>query len=126
MVTKGTFKIIANDEALKAKLKQTPLVSYKDKAVEVQRLYTFKPDRVVVKDELVWVYPDMEMTTVYFSAAFMPGCVQGPARLMKGAVTAGFYVVGSGGERLPPGITYPFTAENFLKHGIGICWRSSR
>src|SRR5882724_10820688 len=54
VVAKGTFKIIAQDEAVKAKIKQTPLVSYKDKAVEIKRTYHFKADRVVESDELVW------------------------------------------------------------------------
>jgi len=126
VIAKGTFKIIAQDEALKAKLKQTPLVSYKDKAVEIKRIYTFKPDRVVESDELVWVYPDMEMTTVYFSAAFMPASVQGPALLVKDAANASFYVVSSGGEKLPQGIRYPFTSENFLKNGYKISLRTTQ
>lgn len=126
VATKGTFKIITNDETLKAKLKQTPLVSYRDKAVEIKRTYTFMPDRVVEKDELVWMYPDMEMTTFYYMPAFTHGSVQGPARLVKDAVKASFYNVGSGGDRLPKGISYPFTAENFLKNGYKVSLRTTQ
>jgi len=111
---------------VKLKIKQRGLVSYKDKAIEIKRSYHFKSDRILESDELVWVYPDMEVTTVYFSAAFMPGCVQGPAQLVKDTAKAGFYVVGSGGEKLPQGISYPFTSENFLKNGYKVSLRTTQ
>jgi len=59
----------------------------------------------------------MEFTAIEWTASFLPGCVQSPARLVKGAANAGFYPVGSGGEKLPRGIGYPFLVENFLKNG---------
>jgi hypothetical protein len=59
----------------------------------------------------------MEFTAVEWTASFGFGRVQSPARLVNGAVKTSFYPVGSGGEELPKGIAYPFTAENFLKTG---------
>jgi hypothetical protein len=122
LLTTGTFKILAKDEPAKAELRKTH-VSYKDKTIEVKRTYTFKPDRVLVNDELLWVHADMQFKTFYFTAAFMPGAVQGPARLVKGAANASFYGVSSGGKKLPPEITYPFTSENFLKNGYKVSLR---
>jgi hypothetical protein len=124
VIAMGTFKILTKDEVRRVKLKQS-LKSYRDKAVEIQRTYMFKPDRITVKDEVVWAHTDMEMTTVYFTAAFMPGCVQGPARLVRGATKAPFNVVPSGGGPIPPGITYPFVSENFLKNGYKVTLRTT-
>ena len=123
LITTGTFKVETQDADLKAKLRKT-LVGYKDKTVELKRAYTFKPDRVVVKDELLWVYPDMSIRRLDFSSRFMPGEVQSPARLVNGAVKASFYEVGSGGEKIPKGIVYPFTTENFLKNGYIVSVRT--
>ena len=97
LLSTGTFKILVTDETAKANLRK-PHVSYKEKTLDVKRTYTFKPDRVVVSDEVLWLHPGMEIKTLYFTAAFMPGCVQGPARLVKGAVTASFYGSDLGGQ----------------------------
>jgi hypothetical protein len=115
----GTFKILTADETIKAKLKGR-FKNYTDRTVDIKRVYTFKPDRIVMNDDILWVYPDMEITTVYVTSSFLPRCVQSPARLVKGAVKADFHAVGSGGGRIPKGITYPFTAENLLKHGYKV------
>jgi hypothetical protein len=116
LLTTGTFKVVTEDSDLKAKLKKS-LVGYKDKTVEFKRIYTFKPDRVVVNDELLWVYPDMQIKRLDFSSRFAPGVIQAPARLVNGPVKASFYEVTSAGEKVPKGITYPLTAENYLKNG---------
>jgi hypothetical protein len=119
LLTTGTFKILVNDEPAKTNLRKAH-ASYKEKTLEVKRTYTFKPDRMVVKDEMVWLYPDMQFKTFYFTAAFMPGVIQGPARFVNGAAAASFNVTSSGGKKIPAGITYPFTAENFLKSGYKV------
>jgi hypothetical protein len=124
LIATGTFKILEKDEAVKATLRKT-LVGYKDKTVVVKRVYAFKPDRVVMKDELLWVYPDMELKRLDFTPVFTPGCVQGPARLVNGSVRASFLVVGSSGGKVPKGISYPFTAENFLKNGYKVSLRTT-
>jgi hypothetical protein len=124
LLTTGTFKILVKDEAEKAELRKAH-ASYKDKTLEVKRVYTFKADRVLVDDEFLWMHPEMEFKTFYFTAAFMPGCVQGPARLVKGAEQASFYGVSSGGKKLPVGISYPFTSENFLKDGYKVSVRTA-
>jgi hypothetical protein len=112
----GTFKIISTNQAVKAKL-AGKLRSYQEKTVKIKRLYAFKPDRIEIADEILWVYPGMDFNAVEWTASFLPGSIQSPARLVKGALKANFYPVGSGGDKLPKGITYPFTAENFLKNG---------
>ena len=112
----GIFKIISTSEAVKAKLRGK-LKNYHEKTVEINRVYAFRPDRVLITDEVLWVYPDMEFNAIEWTSSFVPGCVQSPVRLVKGAVKASFYPVGSGGEKVPKGIDYPFTAENFLKSG---------
>jgi hypothetical protein len=112
----GTFKIVATSEAVQAKLRGK-FRNYREKTVEINRVYSFKPDRVVMTDEVLWVHPDLEFDNIEWTSSFVPGCVQSPVRLVKGEVKASFYPVGSGGERLPKGIAYPFTAENFLKSG---------
>jgi hypothetical protein len=112
----GTFKIIATDEAVKAKLKGK-FKSYQEKTVAIKRVYEFKPDRVLMTDEVAWLYPDMEFNSLYLMASFLPGCVQCPARLVTGAEKANFYPVSSSGDKLPQGIAYPFISENFLKSG---------
>ena len=89
LLSTGTFKILVTDETAKAELRKAH-ASYKDKTVELKRTYTFKPDRVIVDDEVLWLHPDMDLKTLYFTSAFMPGCVQGPARLTHGATTASF------------------------------------
>jgi hypothetical protein len=124
LVTTGTFKVVTEDADLKAKLKKT-LVGYKGKTVEFKRAYTFKLDRVVVNDELLWVYPDMGIRRLDFSSRFAPGTVQGPARLVSGTMKACFYEVGSGGEKVPKGITYPLAAENYLKNGYVVSVRNT-
>jgi hypothetical protein len=76
-------------------------------------------------DELLWVQPDTQVTTVYFTPAFMPGSVQGPARLINGTATADFLVTTSGGKKIPARIAYPFTAETFLKNGHKVSVRTA-
>jgi hypothetical protein len=125
LLATGTFKILATDEALKADLRKAH-VSYKDKTVDVKRTYTFKPDRIVVDDQVLWLHPDLDFKTVYFTPAFMPGVIQGPARLSSGATTASFNVVSSGGKKVPDGITFPCTAANFLKNGYKVSVRTSQ
>src|SRR5262249_36052409 len=98
---------------------------YKDRTVELKRAYTFQPDRVIVNDELLWVYPDMGIRRLDFSARFAPGTIQAPARLVSGATRASFYEVGSGGEKVPKGITYPLTSQNFLKNGYVVSLRNT-
>jgi hypothetical protein len=115
----GTFKILTADEAVKGKLKGR-LKSYASRTVDITRVYTFKPDRILMNDDILWVYPDMEISTVYVTSSFVPRSVQSPARLVKGAAKADFYATGSGGARLPKGITYPFAAEDFLKNGYKV------
>lgn len=112
----GTFKIVSTDPAVKASLAGR-LRSYKEKTIEIKRSYSFQPDGIDITDEVLWVHPGMDFDKIEWTASFLPGCVQSPARLLKGAVKASFYPVGSGGDRLPAGITYPFTAENILKNG---------
>jgi hypothetical protein len=112
----GTFKVISTNPAVKAAL-AGKLRSYKEKTVEIKRLYAFRPDGVDITDEVLWVYPGMEFNKIEWTASFKPGCIQSPARLLKGTVKASFYPVGSGGDKLPKGITYPFTAENIFKNG---------
>jgi len=124
LVTTGTFKVLVTDETARANLKKTH-VSYKDKTLEVKRTYTFKPDRVVIEDQVLWVHHDTEMKTFYFTAAFVPGAIQGPARLVNGAKAASFYVTSSGGKKVPAGIVYPSTAENFLKNAYKVSLRTT-
>jgi hypothetical protein len=112
----GTFKVISTNPTVKASL-AGKLRSYQEKTVKIKRLYAFRPDRIEVTDEVLWLYPGMEFTAVEWTASFLPGRVQSPARLVKGAAKASFYPVGSGGDKLPKEITYPFTAETFLKNG---------
>src|SRR5207245_2042824 len=112
----GTFKIVSTNPAVKTRL-AGKLRSYKERTAKINRRYAFKPDRIEITDDILWVYPGMEFNAIEWTASFLPGCVQSPARLVKGAVNASFYPVGSGGAKLPEGITYPFTAENFLKNG---------
>jgi hypothetical protein len=124
LVTTGTFKILVADETAKANLRKAH-VSYKDKTLQVKRNYTFKPDRIVMEDELLWVHPDLDMKTFYLTAAFMPRAVQGPARLVSGINKESFYVTSSGGKKVPPGIVYPAGAENFLKNGHKVSLRAT-
>jgi hypothetical protein len=112
----GTFKIVSTDPAVKASL-AGKLRSYKEKTVEIKRSYSFHPDGIDITDEVLWVYPGMNFDKIEWAASFLPGQIQSPARLLKGAVKANFDPVGSGGDKLPVGITYPFTAENILKNG---------
>jgi hypothetical protein len=115
----GTFKILTADEAVKGKLRGR-LKNYASRTVDIKRVYTFKPDRILMTDDVLWVYPDMEITTLYITSSFVPRSIQSPARLVKGAVKADFQVTWSGGAKTPKGITYPFTAENFLKNGCKV------
>jgi hypothetical protein len=124
LLTTGTFKILATDPTIKAELRKAHS-NYKDKTIQLKRIYTFKPDRVVVNDELLWVHPDMEMKTLYYMSSFMPGQTQGPARLINGETTSSFSQTGSGGEKVPAGIAYPFVAENFLKNGFKVSLRTT-
>ena len=124
LLATGTYKVLAQDPAAQAKIRKTH-VSYKDKTVEIKRTYTFKPDRVVLNDELLWLQPDTQPTTVYFTPAFEPRSVQGPVRLINGATTAGFNVTTSGGRKIPAPIAYPSTAENFLKNGYKVSVRTT-
>jgi hypothetical protein len=124
VLTTGIFSLLAKDAATKAKLGHT-LVNFKNKAVEIKRTYTFKPDRVAMNDELLWIYPDMEIKDIDIMPAFVPGCVQGPARLVKDGMKVNFYQTGSDGDKLPKGITFPFTAENFLKNGYKVSMRTT-
>ena len=112
----GTFKVISTDPAVKVRV-AGKLHSYRDTAVKIKRLYAFKPDRIEMTDEVLWVHPNLEFGCIEWTASFLPGWVQSPARLVKGKVKASFYPVGSSGAVPPKGITYPFTAENFLKNG---------
>jgi hypothetical protein len=112
----GTFKVVSTNPAVKAKL-AGKLKSYQEKTVTLKRLYAFRPDRIEVTDEVLWVYPDMEFSAAEWTASYLPGSVQSPARLVKGETKVSFYPVGSGGEKLPQGMTYPFTSETFLKNG---------
>jgi hypothetical protein len=124
LVTTGTFKYLPADELGKANFRKTH-VSYKDKTLEVKRTYRFKPDRIVIDDEILWVHTDTEMKTFYCTAAFTAGAVQGPARLVNGATTANFEVATSAGRKVPDGIVYPSTAENFLKNGFKVSLRTT-
>jgi hypothetical protein len=124
LLTTGTFKILVDDPAAKAKLRKLH-ASYKDRTTQIKRIYTFKPDRIVVNDELTWLHPNMQFRTFYFTSAFTPGYIQGPARLVKDGNSAGFEVTGSGGKKVPTGISYPFTTENFLKSGYKISQRTA-
>src|SRR6185369_7290245 len=108
----GTFKVLEKDQAKSVALRKT-LVNYNEKTIEIKRTYTFKPDRITFYDQLTWLHPATQMKTFYLNPAFMPFAVQGPARLVGGATTASFYSTTSGGAKVPPGISYPFTAENF-------------
>ena len=112
----GTFKIVSTNPAVKASL-AGKLRSYQEKTVEIKRSYSFQPDGIDITDEVLWVHPGLNFDKIEWTASFLPGCIQSPARLLKGAVKAGFDPVGSGGDKLPVGITYPFTAENILKNG---------
>jgi hypothetical protein len=123
LLTTGTFKILVEDPAAKAALRKTH-ASYTEKAVQLKRTYTFKPDRVLVEDEMVWLYPEANLRTCYFLASFVPNSFQCPVRLMSGVTSASFYETGSGGEKLPAGIAYPATAENFLKNGCEVSVRT--
>jgi len=124
LVTTGTFKILVTEETAKANLKKTH-VSYKEKTLEVKRTYTFRPDRVVMDDQILWVHPDLVMKTFYFTAAFEPASIQGPARLINGTTAKSFYVASSAGKKVPEGIVYPSTAENFLKNGYKVSLRTT-
>jgi hypothetical protein len=123
LLATGTYKVLDTDPTAIANIRKTH-ASYKDKAIQVKRNYTFKPDRILETDELVWLSPDTQATTVYFTPAFMPRAIQGPVRLLNGATTAGFAVTTSGGRKLPAGIAYPLAAENFLKTGYKITTRT--
>ena len=123
LVTTGTFKILVADEAEKAKLKkQHP--SYKDRTLEVSRLYKFYPTRVEIEDRIVWVHPDLAFKTFYLTAAFEPRAVQGPVRLVNDNTSKNFAVTSSGGKKVPDGIAYPATAVNFLKNGHQVSVRT--
>jgi len=80
---------------------------------------------VLINDELLWVHPDIEFKTFYFTAAFMPGAIQGPVRMVNGGTAASFYQTSSGGKKIPLGIAYPFTSENFLKNGFKVSVRNT-
>jgi hypothetical protein len=112
----GTFKVISTDQAVKARLAGI-LRGYQEKTVEIQRICAFKPDRIELTDEILWVHPNTPFNCIEWTVSFLPCCIQSPARLVKGVVKASFYPVGSGGDKLPKGISYPFTAENLLKNG---------
>ncbi|HEY8750639.1 MAG TPA: hypothetical protein VIM11_21825 [Tepidisphaeraceae bacterium] len=124
LLTTGTFKILVTDEPGKTNLRKAH-TNYKDKTLEVKRIYTFKADRVLINDELLWVHPDIEFKTFYFTAAFMPGAIQGPVRMVNGGTAASFYQTSSGGKKIPLGIAYPFTSENFLKNGFKVSVRNT-
>jgi Polysaccharide lyase len=124
LITTGTYKILVTDEAAKANLRKTHL-NYKDKTLEVKRTYTFKPDRIVIDDQMLWVHPDTQMKTFYVTSAFTPGSIQGPARLVNGATATSFYVQSSSGKKVPEGIVFPSTAENFLKNGFKVSLRTT-
>jgi len=79
---------------------------------------------MVVDDRLVWVRPGLEFKTFYFTAAFNPGAAQGPVRLVRDGAAASFTVTSSGGRKVPEGIAYPATAENFLKSGYKVSVRT--
>ena len=96
LLTTGTFKILVDAEPAKTEAFEKHHPSYKDKTLSVKRLYTFKPDRIEIVDDLLWLHPDMDFKTFYFTSAFMPGVIQGPARMSNGAATASFNVTGSG------------------------------
>ena len=119
LVTTGTFKILVADEAKKAELKKQH-VSYKDRTLEVSRLYRFLADRVQIEDRIHWVHPDLDFKTFYLTSAFEPRAIQGPVRLGSGAVSKSFFVTSSGGKQVPDGIQYPATAVNFLKNGYKV------
>jgi len=123
VVAAGTFKVLETNETARAKLKST-LLSYKDKTISVKRLYTFKLDRVEIDDTLLWIHPGSEMVRFDLKPAFTPGSVQGPVSLVKDAQKASFYIVGSAGGKIPKGITYPFTADNYLKNGYEVSLRT--
>ncbi len=124
LVTTGIFKIFVTDEAAKADLKKTH-ANYKEKTLEVKRTYTFKPDRIAIDDQMLWLHPDTRMKTFYFTSAFMPGTIQGPARLVNGETTTNFYLQSSSGKKVPDGIVFPSTAENFLKNGFKVSLRTT-
>jgi hypothetical protein len=124
LLTTGTFKILAKDETAKANLRKTH-PSYKEKTIQLKRTYTFKADRIVMNDELLWIYPEAHMKTCYLTSAFMPGVIQGPVRLVNGTTAAGFNVTTSGGKKVPDGIAFPSTAENFLKSGYKVSLRTA-
>jgi hypothetical protein len=119
LVATGTFKVLVTDEAAKAAIRKER-VSYRDKTITVRRTYTFKPDRIVVDDDILWVHPDLDFKTIYHTAAFEPRMIQGPVRLVRGDTVKGFPVTTSGGKKVPDGITYPAVAENFLKTGYKV------
>ncbi|HEX3316280.1 MAG TPA: hypothetical protein VHR72_15385 [Gemmataceae bacterium] len=119
LVTTGTFKILIGDDAKKAELKKQH-VSYKDRTLEVSRLYRFFVDRVQIEDRIRWVHPDLDFKTFYLTAAFEPRAIQGPVRLDNGAISKSLFVTSSGGKKVPDGIRYPATAVNFLKNGYKV------
>ncbi len=51
-------------ETAKANIKKTH-ANYKEKTLEVERTYTFKPDRVVIDDQMLWLNPETQMKTFY-------------------------------------------------------------
>jgi hypothetical protein len=125
LLSTGTVKVLVEDDAAKAELRKAH-PSYKDKAIQFTRSYRFKPDRILVDDQIAWLHGDTDLATVYFTAAFMPGTIQGPARLKTDSTTASFYSVSSGGGKVPGGIAYPFTSENFLKSGYKVSLRTTQ
>ena len=101
------------------------LRNYKEKTVEINRRCAFRPDRIVMTDEVLWVHRPTRFENIEWTASFLPGCVQSPVRLIKDVRQASFYPVGSGGEKLPQGIAFPCTAENFLKNGWKVSLRTA-
>src|SRR5579859_5542900 len=122
--TTGTFRILVTEEPAKSNLRKSH-VNYKDKTLDVKRTYTFKPDRILVEDELLWLHPDMQFKTFYMSAAFAPRAAQSPVKLVNSNTSATLFGATSGGKKLPPPITYPLTAINFLKNGFKISIRTT-
>ena len=84
LITTGIFKFFVTDESAKADLKKTH-VSYKDKTLDVKRTYTFKPDRVLIDDQLLWLHPETKIKTFYFTAAFCTPLELEALRLVNGA-----------------------------------------
>src|SRR5205823_1559643 len=68
LLSTGIFKVLTTDQPAAANLRKTH-ASYKEKAIQIKRTYKFTPDRILINDQLIWLYADAPFKTFYATAA---------------------------------------------------------